>query len=100
MSMKKHHKRSRTHGPRIYLAYDAGRDVSVLRTVRRMADGRIVKWRATYIGLTLAEQVEALCWRCTEPRVMRCVIDRAGIGAVLADELRLRIGSKVKNGGE
>ena len=43
-----------------------------------------------------AEQLQALCAICADPRVRRVAVDATGIGAMLAEEARRKLGGKVE----
>lgn len=75
--------------PELYLGVDVGRtrDLTVIWTWERVGDVAWCRQVAALAGASFAEQREAIARRLTR-YVVRCAIDRGGIGMQLAEELQ------------
>lgn len=84
-------------GHALYIGMDIGRskDLSVLTVGEKIGTTLRVVRTEIFKRMPFAEQLQRLCDIAADPRVQRVCIDATGIGAMLAEEAKRKLGGKV-----
>lgn len=85
-------------GTPLYVGMDIGRakDLTVITVGAKLDNGTVVVTRQEVLrSMAFADQLQVLCNICTSA-VQRVCIDSTGIGAMLAEEARRRLGGRVE----
>ena len=82
----------------LYIGMDIGRshDLSAIVTLAEYCGTFYLTDLRILDKMPFAEQLEELCSLARSPRVRKCCIDATGIGAMLAEEARRKLGGKVE----
>lgn len=82
----------------LFIGMDVGRshDLSVIITGAMIGDVLHIVDVTELSRMPFAEQLQCLCSKASESRVRRVSIDATGIGAMLAEECRRKIGGRVE----